>query len=174
MARMIQLAFLATLLVSVAFSFVSASNEILNESSKMKVVNVIVEGMVYCQSCNKLGSWSLTGAQPISGAKLSVICESYKNRVSYHKTFQTDTQGYFYAELVGYKMTHMLLDHPLQSCIVKLVSSPSESCNVLTNVNYGINGATLHYENKRLAYENKYEALIYAAGPLAFRPAQCT
>lgn len=170
---MIQLAFLATLLVSGAFSFISASKEILNESSKMKV-NVIVEGMVYCQSCNKFGSWSLTGGQPISGAKVSVICESYKNRVSYHKTFQTDTQGYFYAELDGYKMNHMLLDHPLQSCYVKLVSSPIGSCNVLTNVNYGINGATLRHENKRLVYENKYEALIYAAGPLAFRPAQCT
>lgn len=166
MARMIQLAFLATLLASVAFSSVEASNEIQNASSKTKVVNVVVEGMVYCQSCNKFGSWSLTGAQPVSGAKVSVICESYKNRVSYHKTFQTDTQGYFYAELDGYKMNHMLLDHPLQSCFVKLVSSPIESCNILTNVNYGINGATLRYENKRLVY--------YAAGPLAFRPAHCT
>lgn len=172
MARMIQLAFLATLLVSIAFPFISASKEI--ESPKVKVVNVIVEGMVYCQSCNKFGSWSLTGAEPISGAKVSVICESYKNRVSYHKTFETDTQGYLYAELDGYKMNHMLLDHPLQSCYVKLVSSPNESCNILTNVNYGINGATLRFENKRLVYENKYEALIYAAGPLAFRPAHCT
>lgn len=171
---MIRLAFLATLLISVAFSSVSSSEEIRNESSNMKAANVIVEGVVYCQRCNKLGSWSLTGAQPISGAKVSVICESYKNRVSYHKIFQTDTQGYLYAELDGYKMNHMLLDHPLQSCFVKLVSSPIETCNMLTNVNYGINGATLRYENKRLAYENKYEALIYAAGPLAFRPPHCT
>ncbi|KAL8119790.1 hypothetical protein AgCh_017052 [Apium graveolens] len=169
---MIQLAFLATLLVSAPFPFISAaSKQILNESS---VVNVIVEGMVYCQSCNKFGSWSLTGSQPISGAQVSVICESYKNRVSYHKTFQTDTQGYFYAELDGYKMNHMFLDHPLQSCFVKLVSSPTESCNILTNVNYGINGATLGFQNKRLLSENKHETLIYAAAPLAFRPPQCT
>ncbi|WOH09042.1 hypothetical protein DCAR_0728495 [Daucus carota subsp. sativus] len=172
---MIQLALLATLLVSAAFSDISASKEIQNESSKTKVIDVVVEGMVYCQSCNKLGSWSLTGAKPLSGAKVGVICENSMNRVSYYKTFQTDSQGYFYAELDGYKMNHSLLDHPLQACHVKLISSPLASCDVLTNVNYGINGASLHYENKRLVYENmKYEALIYASAPLAFRPAQCT
>ncbi|OMP07098.1 hypothetical protein COLO4_07629 [Corchorus olitorius] len=44
--------------------------------------------------------------------------------------------------------SYTLLDHPLQSCSVKLVSSPDENCN------NGIDGSPLRYE-----------------GPVAFRPA---
>ncbi|KAL9332634.1 hypothetical protein ACSQ67_002244 [Phaseolus vulgaris] len=55
----------------------------------------------------------------------------------------------------------------------KPVWSPLESCSLLSNVNYGLNGAPLRYENKRL-HGSKYEAVIYAAGPLAFRPSECS
>ncbi|KAI3470913.1 hypothetical protein Pfo_027576 [Paulownia fortunei] len=137
-----------------------------------KPVDVVVEGVVYCQSCNRYGTWSLTGAKPIESATISVICKDHRNRVSFYKAFETDKNGYFYAELKGFKMSHSFLDHPLHSCKVKLVSSPLQSCNILTNVNYGLYGAPLRYEDKRLVGSN-YEAVIYAAGPLAFRPADC-
>ncbi|GAB2233032.1 hypothetical protein Droror1_Dr00002245 [Drosera rotundifolia] len=136
------------------------------------VVDVVVEGVVYCQSCNHSGTWSLLGAAPIPKARVSVICKNYKNRVSYYNVFTTSDNGYFYANLVGYGMMHSLLDHPLHSCIVKLVSSPMENCNAFSNINYGINGAPLRNENKRLLGSN-YEAVVYTAGPLAFRPYQC-
>ncbi|KAL7253449.1 hypothetical protein ACSBR1_007895 [Camellia fascicularis] len=138
-----------------------------------KNVDVVVEGMVYCQSCEHFGTWSMSGAELISAAKVSVICKDYRNRVSYYKAFETDVHGYFYAQLEGFRMGHSLLDHPLTSCHVKLVSSPLQSCNLLSNVNYGLNGSPLHYENKRTLGKN-YEAVVYAAGPLAFRPAHCT
>ncbi|KAL3837770.1 hypothetical protein ACJIZ3_022361 [Penstemon smallii] len=138
-----------------------------------KAVDVVVEGVIYCQSCGDHGSWSLTKAKPIKAATISVICKDHRNRVSYYKAFQTDKNGYFYAHLKGFKMSHNFLDHPLHSCKVKLVSSPIQSCNSLTNVNYGLYGAPLRYEDKRLVGSN-YEAVIYAAGPLAFRPATCT
>ncbi|KAL0402943.1 UNVERIFIED_CONTAM: hypothetical protein Sradi_1935100 [Sesamum radiatum] len=137
-----------------------------------KTVDVVVEGVVYCQSCNSYGSWSLTGAKPIESAMVSVICKDHRNRVSFYKAFATDGNGYFYAELKGFRMSHYFLDHPLQACRVKLVASPVESCNVLSNVNYGLYGAPLRYEEKRVVGSN-YEAVVYAAGPLAFRPAHC-
>lgn len=137
-----------------------------------KQVDVVVEGMVYCQSCKYLGSWSLTDAKPIPYAQVSVICKDHKDRVSYYKAFSTNENGYFYAQLEGFKMSHYLLDHPLHSCHVKLVSSPLENCNLLTNINSGLNGSPLRYENKRL-FGKTYEAVVYSAGPLAFRPGYC-
>ncbi|RZC90679.1 hypothetical protein C5167_028510 [Papaver somniferum] len=139
------------------------------KKSEEKDVDIAVEGIVYCQSCNAHGTWSLTGAKPITSARVSVICKDYKNRVSYYKVFQTDKNGYFYGQLENFKMDHYLLDHPLHACGVHLVSSPLSDCNHLSNVNYGINGSPFRYENKRL-YNTNYEAVVYSSGPLAFRP----
>jgi hypothetical protein len=141
-------------------------------SDPVKKIDVVVEGMVYCQSCEHAGSWSLSGAKPIPAAKVSVICKNYKDQVSYYKVFETDGNGYFYAQLEGFTMSQCLVEHPLQSCHVKPVSSPLENCNLLTNVNYGLYGSPLRYESKKLLGSN-YEAVIYAAGPLAFRPDHC-
>ncbi|XP_002528329.2 non-classical arabinogalactan protein 30 [Ricinus communis] len=141
------------------------------EASEKKV-DVVVEGKVYCQSCDHYGSWSLSEAEPIPSAKVSVICRNHLRQVSFYKAYQTDEHGYFYSQLDGFKMGHNILDHPLQSCYVKLVSSPIAKCSLLSNVNYGINGAPLRYENKILRGSH-YEAVVYAAGPLAFRPAHC-
>ncbi|GAA0156827.1 hypothetical protein LIER_14224 [Lithospermum erythrorhizon] len=138
-----------------------------------KDIEIVVEGTVHCQSCDTRGMWSLTGAKPIANAAISVICKDHRNRVMFYKPFKTNDDGYFYAALVGFKITNPLLDHPLQTCRVKLVSSPLEECSMLTNVNYGLNGAPLRYEEKRIVGEH-YEAVIYAAGPLAFRPNECT
>ncbi|KAJ8650941.1 hypothetical protein MRB53_003964 [Persea americana] len=70
-------------------------------------------------------------------------------------------------------MKHDYLDHPLQACTVHLLSSPHPQCNLLSNVNSGIDGSPLRYERKRLSGEN-YEVVLYAAaGPLAFRPSNC-
>ncbi|KAI4382757.1 hypothetical protein MLD38_008676 [Melastoma candidum] len=137
------------------------------------VVDIVVEGMVYCQNCTHHGSWSLAGAETIAAAKVSVICRNYKKRVTYYKTFETNPYGYFYGELKGFKMVHPVLDHPLHGCRVKLVSSPLASCEMPSNINYGMDGASLRFEEKRLYGGERYEAVIYAAGPLAFRPASC-
>ncbi|XP_065872001.1 non-classical arabinogalactan protein 30 [Euphorbia lathyris] len=134
---------------------------------------VIIEGMVYCQSCNHFGSWSLTDAKPIASSKISVICKNQWKQVNYYRGFETDSNGYFFAKLDGFKIGHSILDHPLQSCKVKLVSSPMENCKLISNVNYGINGAELRFENKVLRRGSDYEAVVYAAGPLAFRPDRC-
>ncbi|XP_022764974.1 non-classical arabinogalactan protein 30-like [Durio zibethinus] len=156
------------LLLPLVFPSIAAYGDLLKE---MKT-EVVVEGMVYCQSCDYYGSWSLLKAEPIASAKVSVICKNKKDQVSFYKAFETDGNGYFFAELEGFQMSHSLLDHPLQSCNVRLVSSPLENCNLLSNINNGLYGSPLRYESKRL-YRKDYEAVIYAAGPLAFRPAHC-
>ncbi|XP_038893345.1 non-classical arabinogalactan protein 30 [Benincasa hispida] len=137
-----------------------------------KPISVAIEGLVYCQSCQKLGTWSLSGAKAISGAKISVICKNHNNQVNFYKVYETNKDGYFYAELVGYKMNHPVLDHPLQACKVKPVYSPLSDCNLLTNLNYGLVGAPLRYE-KKLVVGPHYRAAVYAAGPLAFHPEKC-
>ncbi|KAL0728566.1 hypothetical protein Bca4012_024659 [Brassica carinata] len=139
----------------------------------VKTVEAAVEGMVYCQSCDKYGSWSLAGAEALAGAKISIICKNHRQHVSFYKVFQTDSYGHFYGELKGFKMTPHFLDHPLHACRVKLVSSPREDCNLFSNINNALDGATLRYEEKRLKWTN-YEAVVYAAGPLAFRPDHCS
>ncbi|KAK1265014.1 hypothetical protein QJS04_geneDACA023563 [Acorus gramineus] len=132
---------------------------------------IVVEGMVYCQSCARAGSWSLTDSKNISTAKVGVACKDSKNhRIRYYKSFQTNHNGYFYAELKGLDVSAK--DNALHACTVHLLSSADPRCNVPTNVNYGIYGAPLHDEQKRL-YGKYYEAVIYAAGPFAFRPKVC-
>lgn len=163
---------LSLLLLLVAFSYTEASADVPKTTDKK--IEVVVEATVYCQSCDHFGTWSLIGAKPIPSAKVSVTCKSHNNgHVSYYKVFETDKDGYLYAPLEGFKMQHYILDHPLHSCYVKPVWSPLESCSLLSNVNYGLNGAPLRYENKKL-HGSKYEAVIYAAGPLAFRPSECS
>ncbi|XP_057739423.1 non-classical arabinogalactan protein 30 [Arachis stenosperma] len=162
---------LSILLLIVAFPYTEADYNIVPKTTEKKI-EVVVESIVYCQSCEHLGTWSLNGAKPIPSAKASVTCNSHKGHVSYYKVFETDKNGYLYAPLEGFKMENYLLDHPLHSCYVKPIWSPLESCNLLSNLNYGLNGALLRFENKRLR-GSKYEAVIYAAGPLAFRPSDC-
>ncbi|XVE52464.1 hypothetical protein DITRI_Ditri02bG0123700 [Diplodiscus trichospermus] len=156
------------LLLPLAFPSIAAYGDIPED----KKTEVVVEGMVYCQSCDNYGSWSLSKAQTISSAKVSVICKNNEGQVSFYKAFETDGNGYFFAELEGFQMSHPLLDHPLQSCRVKLVSSPLDYCNLLSNINDGMYGSPLRFESKRL-HRKDYQVVIYAAGPLAFRPAHC-
>ncbi|GAA0143278.1 hypothetical protein LIER_04002 [Lithospermum erythrorhizon] len=125
-------------------------------------VELVVEGVVFCQCCARRGMWSFTGAKPIENSTVSVICKDHRNKVIFYKPFKTNAVRYFfYAQLKGFKITNPFHDHPLQTCRVKLVSSPVKD------------GAPLHFQDKRLVGPH-YEAIIYGACPLAFRPAKCT
>ncbi|CAL0304741.1 unnamed protein product [Lupinus luteus] len=162
---------LSFLLLIVAFPHIKANENVTHALEKK--LEVVVETKVYCQSCEHFGTWSLIGAKPIASAKVSVTCKNHKGQVSFYKVYETDKSGYLYAPLEGFRLQHYVLDHPLHSCYVKPVLSPLESCSLLSNVNYGLNGAKLRYEDKILR-GSRYEAVVYAAGPLAFRPSDCT
>ncbi|XP_021904052.1 LOW QUALITY PROTEIN: non-classical arabinogalactan protein 30 [Carica papaya] len=129
-------------------SLFTATNSYVPGKAAEQKIDVVVEGMVYCQSCKYYGTWSLSEAKPIPYANISVICKNFRDQI-YYKVFKTNENGYFYARLDGFKMIHYLLDHPLQSCHVKLLSSPLEDCSLLTNINNGLSGAPLRYEEKK-------------------------
>lgn len=183
MAINIKLPFLLStiLLVSTLAFFPSTSAETAadTDSSKAsnKKIHVVVEGMVYCQSCNQMGSWKVSHDNPINEAIVSVYCRGDDNGgVNFYKTFNTSKEGYFYAELKGFKVSKDSLDVPINSCYVRVVSSPNVYCNYPTNVGYGFSGlgSPLKYQDKTISYDDRYQAAIYSAGPLAFRPVVCS
>jgi hypothetical protein len=171
MASSLLVVLFSLLLLPLAFPSIAAIGDVPTKTTENKT-EVVVEGIVYCQSCEHVGTWSLTGAKPIPSAKVGVVCKDHNKRVSFYKAFEANGNGYFYAPLEGFKMSNSILEHPLQACKVKLLSSPVVNCSNPTNVNYGLYGSPLRYEEKKLIRKN-YEAVIYAAGPLAFHPAYC-
>ncbi|PKA55313.1 hypothetical protein AXF42_Ash003950 [Apostasia shenzhenica] len=55
---------------------------------------VVIEGMDYCQSCSRVGTWSLEVATPLPAAKVGIACKEYRrNRVQFYKVFQANSQG---------------------------------------------------------------------------------
>lgn len=167
-----QLSFISPMLLLLLLPFAAAHGSTEALYKMKKTIDVVVEGVVYCQSCDHIGTSSFIGATPIKSARVGVSCKDDKGRVSFYNSFTRDTYGYFYAPLRALKMKHDYLDHPLQACTVHLLSSPHPQCNLLSNVNSGIDVSPLRYEKKRLSSEN-YEVVLYAAGPLAFRPSNC-
>ncbi|KAH7677950.1 hypothetical protein IHE45_07G117200 [Dioscorea alata] len=134
---------------------------------------ITIEGMVMCQSCKQAaGSWSLAEAKPLPSAKVSISCKDRKNRVKHYQVVKADLGGYFFAPLHGLDINNykFYLGHPIHACSVRLVSSADMGCNVLTNINGGIEGAELRDEKKKKLVSG---AVVYSAGPLAFRPAHC-
>uniref|UniRef100_A0A0E0BXI7 Uncharacterized protein n=1 Tax=Oryza meridionalis TaxID=40149 RepID=A0A0E0BXI7_9ORYZ len=135
---------------------------------------VRVEGMVYCQSCTQRNTHSLEGAKPLPKAEVSVICHDTKNRVMVRcRQAVADDNGYFRAELDETKVSDFYMGDPRKACYVRLRASPDFECNNPTNINYSsIEGAPLCDEGKRWV-DHDYYNVMYATGPLAFRPAIC-
>lgn len=155
-----QLSLISPLLLLLLLPFAAAHGSTEALYKMKKTIDVVVEG------------WFIASTTPIKSARVGVSCKDDKGRVSFYNSFTRDTYGHFYAPLRALKMKHDYSDHPLQACTVHLLSSPHPQCNLLSNVNSGIDGSPLRYEKKRLSSEN-YEVVLYAAGPLAFRPSNC-
>lgn len=86
------------------------SNEASHEIKK--TIDVVVEGVVYCQSCDHAGTMSLIGATPIEFGRVGVSCKDHKGRVSFYKVFTTDAYGYFYVPLQDFKMSTTIWTTP--------------------------------------------------------------
>uniref|UniRef100_J3KWN1 Uncharacterized protein n=1 Tax=Oryza brachyantha TaxID=4533 RepID=J3KWN1_ORYBR len=124
------------------------------------------------ESCAHRNSWSLGGDTPLPGAKVSVPCRDAKNRVVWWRLAVADRSGYFLAEFDVTEVSGFFEGDPRRACYARLLASPDCGCNELTNINLGIEGAPLRDEGKRWAGQG-YENVVYAAGPLAFRPSKC-
>ncbi|XP_062233144.1 proline-rich protein 1-like [Phragmites australis] len=134
-----------------------------------KLVVMRVEG----QSCAHRGSQCLDGAAPLPGAKVSVTCRDRKNRVMAWRSPVADGNGYFRADFGVERARDYFMEDPREACFVRLLSSPDAKCNGITNINHGMEGAPLRDEGKRWTGQVGYENVVYAAGPLAFKPASC-
>ncbi|KAF2948546.1 hypothetical protein DAI22_01g043800 [Oryza sativa Japonica Group] len=114
------------------------------------------------------------GAKPLPKSEVSVICHDAKNRamVRCHRAV-ADDNGYFRAELDEIKVSDFYMGDPRKACYVRLHASPDFECNNPTNINYSsIEGAPLRDEGKQWS-DHDYYNVMYATGPLAFRPAMC-
>ncbi|CAL4958405.1 unnamed protein product [Urochloa decumbens] len=140
---------------------------------KKKLVVVRVEGLVLCQSCAKRGTQSLDGAAPLRGARVTVTCRDRKNRVMAWRAPAADYNGYFHAEFGVERAGDFFGEDPREACFVRLLSSPDAKCNGVTNVNGGMAGARIRDEGKRWTDGRGVENVVYAAGPLAFKPDMC-
>ncbi|PVH39351.1 hypothetical protein PAHAL_5G484000 [Panicum hallii] len=141
--------------------------------NEKKLVVVRVEGLVLCQSCMQWGSQSLDGAAPLPGAKVTVTCRDKKNRVMSWRSPAADYNGYFHAEFGVERAGDYFGGDPRAACFVRLLSSPDARCNGVTNIGGGMEGAPIRDEGKRWTDQRGIENVVYAAGPLAFKPAMC-
>lgn len=136
-----------------------------------KKVVVAVEGLVSCQDCGSVGTWNLAGAKPLPSARVSITCRDHRNRVVLYKSAAADDNGYVFVELYTTTMRGGYFD-PVEACGVRLLVSSDIRCDRPTDVNNGVRGAQLRYENTTIS--GQYADIdVYVAGPLAFMPAQC-
>lgn len=75
-----------------------------------------------------------------AGSKVSVTCFDQRRRVMYYGSDTTDETGQFYLSLKEY-INGKKLDTKL--CSVRLVSSPDNACNILTDFGGGKTGVKL-------------------------------
>ncbi|XP_039021890.1 uncharacterized protein LOC120154144 [Hibiscus syriacus] len=65
-----------------------------------------------------------------AGGKVSVTCKDDRSRIIYYESHETDEQGNFNMAVNKYVNGKELQP---QSCLIRLVSSPHATCNILTN-----------------------------------------
>ncbi|XP_042404453.1 non-classical arabinogalactan protein 30-like [Zingiber officinale] len=136
-----------------------------------KKVIVAMEGLVSCQGCGSVGTWDLSGARPLPGARLVVTCRDHRGRVVLYRAAKADKNGYVFAELFTTTMRGGYFD-PAEACGARLLESPDQRCSAATDVNGGLQGAPLRFQNTTVP--GQYADIdVYAAGPLAFRPPHC-
>ncbi|XP_043687451.1 gibberellin-regulated protein 14-like [Telopea speciosissima] len=118
---------------------------------------VVVEGVVYCKSCD-----SDTLSDPVVGAKVKLGCNITK-LLTIEEEKTTDETGCFLFE-ASKKITISSVSY----CKVFLVSSPYPKCQKKSKLNCGDTGATLKYEvnPKKALASDTYD--VYTPGPLAF------
>ncbi|XP_010507878.1 PREDICTED: proline-rich protein 3-like [Camelina sativa] len=118
-----------------------------------------IEGLILCKSGYK--------TYPIQGAKVKVVCpifDSYGKLVAKVtiSSYPTDLKGYFY--FVAYGLSLKVKN--INSCNVKLESSPLSACKTPTNVNKGVTGAPLSSDNSNfLSHDN---LILYTLEPFYF------
>ncbi|OWM69667.1 hypothetical protein CDL15_Pgr025516 [Punica granatum] len=124
-----------------------------------------VGGRVMCQDCTKGWNDWAKGGTPIKGARVSVTCMDERSRITYYGGDDTDEAGRFNMVIDRYINQKMIIE---KLCSVRLVSSPSDTCNVPTNFSGGCKGVKLRHPS--LVYG---KVIGYTVGPLYYTSSMC-
>ncbi|KAE8693729.1 Pollen Ole e 1 allergen and extensin family protein [Hibiscus syriacus] len=121
------------------------------EKERLLSTMIGIQGIVYCRTGSKL--------TPLQGAVARVTCEGVDEYGYETESFSvlscaTDEKGYFIATI----SPNEVKDHNrrLRNCKAFIEFSPSEDCDVPTDVNKGVSGAPigsfsrLHHKNIKL------------------------
>ncbi|XP_058739132.1 non-classical arabinogalactan protein 30-like [Vicia villosa] len=148
---------------------VCCTNNILVSAWKEPAEEVIhVGGKVMCQDCSQGWNEWVKGDKPIKGAKVSLTCWDKRNRAVYYTSDTTDVLG-LYDMTVDKYVNGKELD--VKGCYLRLVSSPDDVCNILTDFGGGKSGFKL--SNPTSVYRSliKYEAAtFYYTTPMCDMP----
>lgn len=85
---------------------------------------------------------------------------------------KTNYAGWYYEPIRELDLMMHHIETPADSCTVHLISSDDENCNVITNVNFGMTGASVRIDKTEFI-GSRDQSDIYSAGILAFRPKNC-
>ncbi|TXG63367.1 hypothetical protein EZV62_010361 [Acer yangbiense] len=108
-----------------------------NEQEKLLSTTLGIQGIIYCRSGSKL--------TPLEGAVARITClvndeHGYERAPFSILSDASDDKGYFFATLSPDEVQQ---NWRLKECRAFLEVSPSETCNVPTDMNQGISGALL-------------------------------
>ncbi|KAL1226263.1 Proline-rich protein 3 [Cardamine amara subsp. amara] len=129
--------------------------------------DMAIEGLIFCKSGYK--------TYPIQGATVKVVCpivDSYGKLVAMVtiSSYPTDLKGYFY--FITYGLSQKVKN--INSCKVKLESSPFSTCKTPTNVNKGVTGAPLSSDNSKFLTRDNVKLYtlepFYFSNPMAPKP----
>ncbi|KAF5186119.1 Pollen ole e 1 allergen and extensin family protein [Thalictrum thalictroides] len=137
----------------------------ISEAWKDEPKKIHVGGKVLCQDCT--GDWNdwVQGSKPIKGCRVSVTCMDDRGRVMHYASDETDEQGDF-DMIVDKNINGKELKPEL--CSVRLVSSPDNVCNLLTDFAGGRSGVKLTRPSHIFR-----DLVKYTLGPFFFTTPMC-
>ncbi|XP_021864897.1 uncharacterized protein [Spinacia oleracea] len=124
-----------------------------------------VSGFVKCQDCSQGWNEWVQGDKPIKGARVSITCLDDCDGLAHYGSDATDDDGEF--SLIVKKIVHGKKLN-LKDCLVRLVSSPDSSCNILTDFGKGKTGVNLRQPSVIYRGVTKY-----VVGPFYYTTPTC-
>ncbi|KAK7337153.1 hypothetical protein VNO77_17714 [Canavalia gladiata] len=122
-------------------------------------------GKVLCQDCTQGWNEWVNGGKPIKGVKVSITCMDMRSRIVYYTSDTTDELGQYDMTVKKYVYGKEL---DTKRCSVRLVSSPHNVCNILTDFGGGKSGVKLNYATS--VYRN---LIKYVLNPFYYTTPMC-
>ncbi|KAK7284952.1 hypothetical protein RJT34_19706 [Clitoria ternatea] len=156
--------FAVTFLIITASMLMGCSNnKAVSALDESRVIHV--GGKVLCQDCTQGWNEWVNGGKPIKGVKVSLTCMDKRSRVVYYTSDTTDELGQYDMSMKKYVYGREL---DTKRCAVRLVSSPDNVCNILTDFGGGKSGVKLNYPT------SVYRSLIkYVLNPFYYTTPMC-